>query len=301
MFIEKTPSNNSQDLKKIREDLGLSLEDLFQRTRVRAAYLQAIENKEFDLLPVPVYSKNFIKIYASALGIDSEPLIKEYEEYLNSRKEMPVQTEEVDEEKFSLTKMIGKKTYLVIAFILIAVIVLHWLISKVNEPALEIINPAGIKNNAIQENKVPASNVTLNQQAPVTSDVEQTEDVKQPEIKQPDIKQPATEKKTGEIKEQKESIAAPVKVPPQAVNVPNSSDKDALPLSIKAAEDTWLRVKVENNPSFEVLLKAGDKFERKARSFEIDVGNAGGVNVKFNGKDMGNLGKTGQVVHLRLQ
>lgn len=291
MFIEKTPSNNSQDLKKIREDIGLSLEDLFQRTRVRAAYLQAIENKEFDLLPVPVYSKNFIKIYASALGIDSEPLIKEYDEYLNSRKEIPVATEEEEEEKFSLTKMIGKKTYLVIAFILIAVIVAHWLISKMNESSLEVTNPVGIKTNSIQENKIQASNVTLNQQAPAAPDVSQTQDVKQP----------VAEQKTVEIKEQKESIAAPAKVPPQVVNMPSSSDKDALPLTIKATQETWLRVKADGSPSFEVLLKAGDKFERKAKSFEIDVGNAGGVNVNFNGRDMGNLGKAGQVIHLRLQ
>jgi len=87
MFIEKTPGNNSQELKAKREALGLSLEDVFNQTRVRVAYLQAIENKEFHLLPVPVYTKNFIKIYARALGIDSEPIIEDYENYLNSLKE----------------------------------------------------------------------------------------------------------------------------------------------------------------------------------------------------------------------
>jgi cytoskeletal protein RodZ len=315
MFIEKTPSNNLQDLKKIREDLGLSLEDLFQRTRVRAVYLEAIENREFDLLPVPVYSKNFIKIYASALGIESEPLIKEYDEYLNSRKEMPVQREESDEEKFSLAKKIGKKTYLIIAFVLITVIVAQWMISKKNESNLEIASPAGIKTGTIQENKEQGSNTTVNQQAPVPTVVEQTEDVKPPDIKPPDmkqsdikqsdikqsdIKQPTTEKKTVEIKEQKESIAAPSKVPPQAVNVPSSSDKKALLLTLTATEETWLSIKADDNPSYQVLLKAGQKIEHRAKSFEIDVGNAGGIKVNFNGKDMGSLGKNGQVVRLRL-
>ena len=86
MFIEKTPSNNSQELKATREALGLSLADLFQRTRISVAYLQAIENNDFHLLPVPVYTKNFIKTYASALGIDSKPILINYEDYLNSRK-----------------------------------------------------------------------------------------------------------------------------------------------------------------------------------------------------------------------
>jgi cytoskeleton protein RodZ len=290
MFIEKTPSNNLQDLKKIREGLGLSLEDLFQRTRIRTVYLQAIENKEFDLLPVPVYSKNFIKIYANALGIDSELLIKEYEEYLNSRKEMPVPTEEDDGEKFSLAKIIGKKTYLVIAFILIAVIVTHWLISKKNESTMEMVSPAGIKTGSVQENKEQGSNNSVNQQVPVPSATPQKEDVKEK----------AVESKTTEMKEKKELPAAPVKIPPQAVNIPNSSDKEALLLTVMATEETWLRVTADQNLSFQVLLKAGDKFEHKAKSFEIDVGNAGGIKLNFNGKDMGNLGKPGQVVHLRL-
>ena len=295
MFIEKTPSDNSQDLKKIREGLGLSLEDLFQRTRVRTVYLEAIENKEFNLLPVPVYSKNFIRIYASALGIESEPLIKEYEEYLNSRKEIPVQREEDDEEKFSLPKKIGKKMYLVIAFVLIAVIVAHWMISKKNESNLEIASPAGIKTGTIQENKEQGSNLTVNQQDPVPAVVEQTEDVKQP-----DIKQPITEKKTDEIKEQKKSISAPAKVPPQALNMPSSSDKKALHLILTATEETWLSIKADDNSSYQVLLKAGQKIEHRAKSFEIDVGNAGGIKVNINGKDMGSPGKIGQVVRLRL-
>lgn len=295
MFIEKTPSNNFQDLKKIREDLGLSLEDLFQRTRVRTVYLEAIENKDFDSLPVPVYSKNFIKIYTGALGIESEPLIKEYEEYLNSRKEMPAPKEEGDVEKFSLAKKISKKTYLVIAFVLIAIIVAHWMISKKNESNLEIASPAAIQTGTIQENKEQGANITVNQQAPVPAVVEQAEDVQQP-----DIKQPTVEKKTDEIKEQKELIAVTSKVPPQAVSMPRSSEKKALLLTIMATEETWLSIKADDNHSYQVLLKAGQKIEHRAKSFEIDVGNAGGIKINFNGKDMGSLGKPGQVVRLRL-
>jgi cytoskeletal protein RodZ len=290
MFIEKTQSNNSQDLKKIREDLGLSLEDLFQRTRVRVAYLQAIENKEYNLLPVPVYTKNFIKIYASALGVDIEPLIKEYEEYLNSRKEQPVRMEEEDVEKFSFVKIAGKKTYLIIAIILIAVIATHWLISKKNESTSDIVNPAVIKTNPIQEIKEHGSNISINQQIPAISVAKQKEDVKQSTL----------EKKTTEISEGKGLITAPGKISPQIVNIPNSSDKDAELLSIRAIEETWLRVKADQDPSFQILLKVGDKFEHKAKSFEIDVGNAGGIKIRFNGKEVENIGKSGQVVHLRL-
>jgi hypothetical protein len=32
----------------------------------------------------------------------------------------------------------------------------------------------------------------------------------------------------------------------------------------------------------------------------IDVGNAGGIDIDFQGKSLGNLGKQGEVVHLKL-
>jgi len=48
------------------------------------------------------------------------------------------------------------------------------------------------------------------------------------------------------------------------------------------------------------LLKRGEKIERKAASFDLDIGNAGGIKIQFKGKNIENLGKSGQVTHLRL-
>jgi hypothetical protein len=48
------------------------------------------------------------------------------------------------------------------------------------------------------------------------------------------------------------------------------------------------------------LLKPGEKIEYKAASFDMDIGNAGGIKIKFRGKEIENLGKSGQVVRLRL-
>ena len=291
MFIEKTPSNNSEDLKKIREDKNLSFEDLYQRTRVRAVYLQAIENKEFNLLPLPVYSKNFIKIYAGALGIDSEPLIKEYEDYLHSLTDNTIQPEHQTGEKSSSTGIKGKKTYLAIAFILIAVIVIQWLISKQHESSPDIVNPAGIKTTVLQDDKEPkaVANVPASQNVGMNA-VVQTKDIQPLPVGE----------KTSAAGIKKDSRTASEQVLPITVTVQDASDKEAAQLSIRAVEETWLRVKPEQNPSFQVLLKAGEKFEYKAKSFEIDIGNAGGIKVKFKGKDIENLGKRGEVVHLRL-
>ncbi|MDO8785372.1 MAG: DUF4115 domain-containing protein [Syntrophales bacterium] len=76
--------------------------------------------------------------------------------------------------------------------------------------------------------------------------------------------------------------------------------EESYPLSIEARELTWLRIREGQNPPYEVLLKPGDKIERSAAFFVIDIGNAGGLNAEFQGVPLSNLGRSGQVVHLRL-
>ncbi|MGB9892643.1 DUF4115 domain-containing protein, partial [Thermodesulfovibrio yellowstonii] len=51
----------------------------------------------------------------------------------------------------------------------------------------------------------------------------------------------------------------------------------------------------------EFLLNPGQKIELQAdKSFKLHIGNAGGVKILFNDKDLGKLGETGQVVYLNL-
>ena len=48
------------------------------RTKIRAKYLRAIENEEWDLLPGPVYVKSFLRTYGDFLGLDSRLLVDEF-------------------------------------------------------------------------------------------------------------------------------------------------------------------------------------------------------------------------------
>ena len=72
-------------------------------------------------------------------------------------------------------------------------------------------------------------------------------------------------------------------------------------LVIEARELTWIRITEDRNPSYQVLLKPGDQIERMASDFfQLDIGNAGGINLTFQGKPLGSLGKQGQIIHMRL-
>jgi Helix-turn-helix domain/RodZ C-terminal domain len=61
---------------RMRERIDIS--EVEARTKIRAKYLRAIENEEWDLLPGPVYAKSFIRTYADFLGLDSRMLIDEF-------------------------------------------------------------------------------------------------------------------------------------------------------------------------------------------------------------------------------
>ncbi len=56
-------------LKKIRQERGLSLEDIQKKTKIHLNVLRAIEGDSLSNLS-PVYLKGFIKIYCNCLGLD---------------------------------------------------------------------------------------------------------------------------------------------------------------------------------------------------------------------------------------
>ncbi len=47
-------------------------------TKIRAKYLRALENEEWDLLPGPVFVKSFLRTYGDYLGLDSRLLVDEF-------------------------------------------------------------------------------------------------------------------------------------------------------------------------------------------------------------------------------
>ena len=56
----------------------IDISEVETRTKIRAKYLRAIENEEWDLLPGPVYVKSFLRTYGDYLGLDSRLLIDEF-------------------------------------------------------------------------------------------------------------------------------------------------------------------------------------------------------------------------------
>jgi len=72
-------------------------------------------------------------------------------------------------------------------------------------------------------------------------------------------------------------------------------------LEIIAGDDSWISVGIDDESPRSRLLKAGARIKWTARNgFSVKIGNAGGVRVLFNGKEIGPLGEKGKVVKLKL-
>jgi cytoskeletal protein RodZ len=65
-------------LRDARLRQGLELADLELQTKIRAKYLKALEEEQFELLPGDTYIKGFLRTYAERLGLDGQLYVDEY-------------------------------------------------------------------------------------------------------------------------------------------------------------------------------------------------------------------------------
>jgi cytoskeleton protein RodZ len=67
-----------QLLRETRESYGSDIPRVAAALRIRAAYLEAIEEGSYDRLPGPVYALGFVRAYAVHLGLDGEEAVRRF-------------------------------------------------------------------------------------------------------------------------------------------------------------------------------------------------------------------------------
>src|ERR671926_1427160 len=65
-------------LREARMHARIDISEIETETKIRAKYLRALENEEWNLLPGTTYVKSFLRTYAEALGLDAKLLVEEY-------------------------------------------------------------------------------------------------------------------------------------------------------------------------------------------------------------------------------
>lgn len=67
-----------ETLRERRMALKIDVHEVEEATKIRAKYLRALENEEYNLLPGNAYVKSFLRTYADYLELDSRALVDEY-------------------------------------------------------------------------------------------------------------------------------------------------------------------------------------------------------------------------------
>jgi hypothetical protein len=65
-------------LRETRMRQRIDIVEVEAATKIRAKYLRALENEEWDQLPGPTFVRTFLRTYGDYLGLDSKMLVEEY-------------------------------------------------------------------------------------------------------------------------------------------------------------------------------------------------------------------------------
>lgn len=78
-------------LREARMRARIDVSEIEAQTKIRAKYLRALENEEWDLLPGPTFVKSFLRTYAQALHLDDKALLEEYRQHYERPNEADLQ------------------------------------------------------------------------------------------------------------------------------------------------------------------------------------------------------------------
>jgi len=311
-------------LRAAREAKNLDYRDLTETTRLRPRFLEALERGDWEALPSPALARGFVGTYARALGLDAAGLIARHSDALPDRKS-PFSGIALKEERGKRIK----PSFLVIGLVLLGIfggLFLFWRVG--GGPEISPESDSSVPS--VAQRETTASEVETEQdiQKPETgvSDLPDEEKVarvpsvsesateeREPRISEPDAMEPGgiPEEFSGSETPVPEERAREPEAPSAdvssqaAVRVGQESDDKAekMPLTLKAyvRERTWMRISLDGGEPREYIFSPGNEPEWEAKqTFDLLIGNAGGLVLELNGKEIGALGASGQVVRVRL-
>lgn len=242
-------------LRKAREGLGLSVDDVADQTRIAARFLEAIEGEQLESLPGLVFTRNFVRQYANHLKLDPEPLLNALPKLDESHIQLPVPPARARSARWDSR---GK------SMATLAV----WLL---------VIAGAG---SAVWNYRDVNVLARLRSFYPPPRPVVQVR------------------------KETPSATVMAVNVPAQASLAgvkPGESKSTELKVVVRARETSWVSLAADGKSAFAGILQANQTQEISAvEQVKLVAGNAGGVTVSLNGRELDPIGPPGQVRVVRL-
>ena len=284
-------------LRQARESQGLTLAQAEEATRIRHAFLQALEEERFDDLPADVYAKGFIRNYARYLGLDADVLLADYH---HGHHEQPLKMPPVLDEPLARHGAARLGRGLVLSFVAVVLLGLvgwyaynrfylgvdllapFWTSTR---PTPTVANPTA----TAVSTRALASTATaiLVEAQPTPTQVQEATPVatrQQPTPLRPTVTPLVTK--------------APAATPTPTLS-PTPAQYDGIVVQLKLTAASYLEVDLDGGRAYGGILDAGVERTFTAReTVTLLVGNAGGVALTVNGVPVPTIGANGEVVTL---
>ncbi|HEY4485700.1 MAG TPA: RodZ domain-containing protein [Nitrospiria bacterium] len=274
-------------LQKVRNERGMTIDQVAAITRISAAYIRALEENRLEALPGEVFVRGFVQVYGRCLGLADQELMPRFkrvaQEFYRTQEEARQSTQkEVRVEETRRTRQSRALQAIIIAALGLAIILVYNVNSRraINEDGTLIPSKRSV---GTPPEEKPGGGVLF-------------------ELEETPPENPAASPLTPLKTPQAAPPSPGDKLRPPAINLPSARTESAsfsepLILRLDAIETSWVAVTIDDKIAKEVVLRPGESVVWKALdSFVISLGNAGGVQIKLNGRDLPPMGASGAVV-----
>jgi cytoskeletal protein RodZ len=243
-------------LRQVREEKSLSIEEIAAYTRIRPAFLEAIEEGRFEALPEPVYVQGFIRHFGNAVGVDGTALATSFANTFTQSE--PQEDIHQPETKPNI------QVPLAVPYVLLLAAASFGLFYVLNLQRSAESHTQNNFSSVATEEKIKI------EQTPVTSLPAASSPSPTSVMSSPPLTDPTPS--------------------------PTTATSSALKVSVELQGESWLRVKVDGKTEFEGILKKGERKTWTAnKELFVRSGNAGAVLISTNNQPPKPLGAMGRI------
>lgn len=149
--VEKNRPSSSkvgQLLNERRNELGITIPQAAERTRIRAEYLQSLERNDYSVFTSETHTKGFLSSYSKFLGLDTNKILAVY----RREADIPNRKDSINDtlsHKNTRSRQFTQKSLSIIILGTVALLIIIYIANQVNAfwqpPKLEIISPIPIE------------------------------------------------------------------------------------------------------------------------------------------------------------
>lgn len=268
-----------QAIARAREQKGLPLEHIAEQTRISLKYLHDLEQGNFEFLPRP-YVVAYLKEVARIVGLDGEALVRQWREYEETvaaaqKAEREAASASGDQARMATFKPMGS-----------AAPTARFPDTETSATPPPALLPAipYLKEVLIGLGLVGGMALLL---------YFSTRSSKQANLLPPAAVQEIP------FDQVAQEAAAQQELTPTPALQENATVKHYMRLEIRADDAAWVQVITDNRDTTDYSLRSGNVHAWQALDqFLVRLGNAGAVKILLDGKDLGEIGRPGQVANL---